>query len=80
MSEWQPARIRIVHCLNDARNVVLQNALVRVRPEPDPEIPTKTPKKCEGLMFEIHKDDIDRLIPWESDARILMCEHEILTD
>ena len=87
-SEWQPARLRKAHeRLPNAKVGVVQDAkpymsrIVRVRETEANSIilESKRNSGCDGKIFlEVHPDDtlsVDR-----SRGKLVVCEHEVLTD
>lgn len=79
MSEWQPAVIKISHELHDARNVVLNGKVIRVR-EVDSTLTQRFEEGCtQDRKFILHPTDVARYAPWVT-TELGICEHEILTD
>ena len=77
MSDWQPARTRIVHCdpaCLPADIVAMTRRIIRIRP-------VETGLTCPGgsrKYYQIHDEDFPLSV--RAEYAPLVCEHEILTD
>jgi hypothetical protein len=79
MSDWQPARFRIVHTdmpTEGRRRSAAEKMIIRVRP-----CGTRPRRAfCDAeKYYELHPDDVAKLYDGKS-GWIVICEHEIFTD